>query len=70
MDKSCQNIFPTSTESLQIMFPVPMTENEVRTELVNNLIYLFVHMNIIANPWLVGAGIANLLSVVGKVSIE
>jgi hypothetical protein len=52
------------------MFPVPMTENEVRTELVNNLIYLFVHMNIIANPWLVGAGIANLLSVVGKVLIE
>jgi len=43
-----------------------MTENEERTELVNNLIYLFVHMNIIANPWLVGAGIANLLSMVGK----
>ena len=43
-----------------------MTENEERTELVNNLIYLFVHTNIIANPWLVGAGIANLLSMVGK----
>jgi len=43
-----------------------MTENEERTELVNNLIYFFVHMNIIANPWLVNAGIANLLSMVGK----
>jgi len=47
-----------------------MTENEERTELVNNLIYFFVHMNIIANTWLVSAGIANLLSMVGKVSIE